>query len=183
MALRHVSSTPAAAWSELRARLAELDAADLLELLQALCERSADNRRFLATRLANEDPSAALADYRERIEAEFVLTDPPRRPRLGAARKAIRDYRRASADDAGGANLMLACLEAGNDFAHRHDDQGDAYFASLAQVLADLATLLRSQPHLFAALAPRLRTLRQNSKGVGWTWGQQVAEVVDALEG
>jgi hypothetical protein len=181
MALRHVSSSPAA-WSALRTQLEGLDAGELLELLRVLCERSADNRRFLAARLANDEEGGVLEDYRERIEAEFVLTDPPRRPRLGAARKAIRDYRKASADDAGAADLMLACLEAGTNFARQHEDPGDAYFASLAQVLGDLAAHLRAQPHLHAALAPRLRALRRDSKRVGWTWGPQVAEVVDRFE-
>lgn len=174
-------SGSAPSWRELRAQLAELDATALLDLLGALCERSADDRRFVATRLGGDDASASLEEYRERIESEFVLSDPPRRPRIGAARKAIRDYRKAAADDAGVADLMLTCLESGTSFARHYDDPGEAYFASLGQVLADLASLLRSQPHLHGGLAARLRNLRRDSKRVGWTWGRDVAEVVDRL--
>lgn len=170
-----------APWPALRRQLSALPQDELLELLEALCRRSADNRRFLAARLRGDDDSAALEEYRARVLEEFAAA-PARTPRLGAARKAIRDYRRASSDLPGSADLWLAFLDAGTELGRRHDDLGEAYYGSLAVGLRDLVALLRESPELRGACLPRLRELRDRARRVGWTWGATLGAAVDELE-
>jgi hypothetical protein len=172
---------PEPRWTQLRERLEQLERGDLLELLHDLFQRSVENRRFLAARLAEGDKGSALEDYRERIQAAFASFDPPQPPRLGEARKAIRDYRKATSDLDGCADLMLQYVEAGTDYSRQHGDMSEAYYHSLGVVLRDLDKLLRDTPALRASLRPRLEALRQSSRKVGWTWGAYVAEIVDRL--
>lgn len=170
------------AWTQLRARLEELPPAELIRVVRALYERSAENRRFLAASLLGSSPAAVLEDYREHIVHQFAATDPARSPRLGLARKAIRDYSKASGDAAGTAELMLTYLEAGNAFSRAHGDMSGSYYDSLSIVLRDLAEALRDSPSLYRSVAPRLAQLRQDARRVGWNWGGDVAEIVDRLE-
>ena len=171
-----------ASWTRLREQLTRLEPSQLLDLLRDLFQRSAENRRFLTAKLAGEDAAGALEDYRERIQAAFAGGDPPQPPRLGEGRKAIRDYRKATSDLEGTADLMLAYVEAGTDYSRQHGDMSEAYYHSLGIVLRDLAAALHDTPALLTPLRPRLGALRLSSRRVGWTWGAYVAEIVDRLE-
>jgi len=154
---------------------------EVVNLVRALFDRSADNRLFLAAKLRDENNESVLEEYRLRIEGEFSATEPPRQPRLGTARKAIRDYHRATGDTDGAAELMLTYVESGNRFSRSHGDMNASYYDSLGIVLRDLGEALRDAPPLYARLRPRLEALRRDSKRVGWSWGTYVAEVVDRL--
>jgi hypothetical protein len=168
-------------WPALRRQLERLPPEELLELLGALCRRSADNRRFLAARLGRGDEgSSVLEDYRARLLAEFA--SPGRMPRLGAARRAVGDYRKATGDVRGTADLMLAYVEAGTAFSREHGDMSEAYYDSLGIVLRQLAEMLQEDPDLRALLLPRLRALGQASRRVGWSWGGFVRDLLDTLE-
>lgn len=173
----------AVAWTQLRTRLERLSPAELIRLLRDLHGHSAENRRFLEAALLDRRSAAVLDDYRRHILDQFAPTDPPRPPRLGPARKAIRDYGRATGDAAGAAELMLTYVEAGNAFSRAHGDMRTSYYHSLAAVLRDLAEVLRDTPALYAVLAPRLSALRRDSRRVGWTWGGDVAAILEPLEG
>jgi len=169
-------------WPRIRQSLAALSPAQLLDLLHELHDRSADNRRYLAAKVNSSDGAAALQDYRERIDAEFVHGNPPRQPRLGAARKAIRDYQRATGDRDGAADLLLSFVESGNRLSREHGDMGSAFYDSLARALHDLGEVLHDDRALYGRLRQRLAQLRRDSQRVGWTWGAHVAEIVDRLE-
>jgi hypothetical protein len=172
-------------WKDLAPLLADRSREELLALVAELCRSSADNRRFVAARLggrdADESGAEVLEEYRRRIRQEFA-SEPARAPRLGVARKAIRDYRKATEDLEGAADLMLTYVEEGTRFSREHGDMSEAYYGSLGQVLRDLANLLRREPELRQARLPRLAALAEASRRVGWTWGGFVAEVVAELE-
>lgn len=168
-------------WTALRRQLAGKPASELLELLAELCRRSAEARRILAARLGGQDERGVFEDCRGRLAAEFAAA-PARMPRLGALRKAIRDYQRARSDAAGTAALWLEFLEAGTQFGCEHDDLGDAYYAGLSLGLRELVRLLQDDEELRSALLPRLHELRDRGRRVGWTWGPTLRAAVEELE-
>lgn len=172
--------------AEVARALAEKPREALVELILELYRASSDNRGFVEARLAagggDTERRELLEEHRRRIAVEFA-SDPPRAPRLGAARKAIRDYRRTANDLAGTADLMLTYVEEGTRFSREHGDMSDAYYHSLGLVLDELADLLGRLPQVRAGLAERLEALRRTSRRVGWTWGGFVAGVLDRIEG
>jgi hypothetical protein len=172
-------------WRDIGPLLADRTREELIALVADLCRASADNRRFVAARLggtgAKRRDEEALEEYRQRIRQEFT-SEPPRQPRLGVARKAIRDYRKATEDPSGRADLMLTYVEEGTRFSFDHGDMSEAYYGSLGLVLRDLAGLLRRQPGIREDLRPRLAALKEGSRRVGWTWGGFVAEVLEELD-
>lgn len=92
--------------------------------MKDLFELSADNRNFLAARLLvgdREEGGQSLSvsgPYRQRIHDAFYDNGgwPRGKLRLADARKAIRDYRKATSDVVGTMNLMLAYVETGTEF-------------------------------------------------------------------
>jgi len=167
-------------WTALRRQLADKPASELLELLGDLCRRSAGARRLLAARLGGQDDLGVFEEVRSRVLAEFAAA-PARMPRLGAARKAIRDYQRTRPDTAAGA-LWLEFLEAGTRLGREHDDLGEAYYAGLSLGLRELVRLLQADEEARRALLPRLRELRDRGRRVGWTWGATLRAAVEELE-
>jgi hypothetical protein len=167
-------------WGEVRSRLAALSPGELIDVVHDLFTSSADNRRFLAARLLGAQ-GPALEEYRSRIQAEFDHRL-PRDPRLRLARQAIRDYRKASADAAGTADLMLTYVEGGTAFTRSYGDMPQSFYGSLAGVLHDLDKLLRQSPAVYLHVRQRLLELRDRARHVGWGWGDYVEEVVGELE-
>ncbi len=103
-----------AGWQKVRGNLREWDKPALIALIKDLYHASLDNRNFLQARFqAEENEGEALDKYRRRIVEQFF----PRRgfaePKLTEARKAIRDYRKATGNLTGTVDLMLTYVESG----------------------------------------------------------------------
>jgi hypothetical protein len=130
-------------WSELKRGIAGLAHPDLVELVRDLAAYSPDNRLFLAARSHDEElRHAALEEYRWRIVEQFFPDRGYAKLGLGEARRAIGDYRRATADPVGTLDLMLSYLEAGTEFAAEAAGLDQAYFRSMLSMLDDVVTLL-----------------------------------------
>jgi hypothetical protein len=87
-------------WSDVKAKLAELDHKQLLAVIRDLYDSGAANRRFLHARCL---PSGAtIEEYRQRV-ADAIYPDPfsRRRISLREAKAVITEYRRSTADVAG----------------------------------------------------------------------------------
>ena len=99
---------PASGWSSIRPQLNDWSKPALMALLKELYDHAAENRDFLEARFQAEDGGGtALEKYRRKIVEQFF----PRhgsgigKLKLGEARKAIRDYRKATGKLLGTAEL------------------------------------------------------------------------------
>ena len=103
-----------AKWSQIKEKLSSLDKSGLSDLVRDLFKASADNRAFLAARfLEHGVGGVALEEYRRRIIEQFYPKRGFGKLKLSEARKAIRDYLKATADLTGTLELMLAYVETG----------------------------------------------------------------------
>ncbi len=173
------------AWTPLRKKLQGLDKPELLDLLKDLFDFSSDNRAFLAARFkTGGEGSAALEGYRQRILRQFVPERGLPRLKLAVARKAIRDYRKATGDPAGTVDLMLSYVEGGIVVTEEYGDMGEELYASLESVLGEAVELLRSPEgvEIYPLFAERLRELVGDTRHVGWGFGFFVADQVEDLE-
>ncbi len=63
--------------------------------------------------------------------------------KLGEARKAIRDYRKATGDLSGTAELLMTYVENGTRFTREFGDIDERFYSSVESALDELAALLR----------------------------------------
>ena len=177
---------PSTGWSSLRAKLNDWSKPALIALVKDLYDQAADNRDFLEARLLDADAGgAALEKYRHKITEQFF----PRygngigKLKLGEARKAIRDYRKATGNLQGTLELMLTYVETGTRFTCEYGDIDEPFYNSLDSVLADLARLLIDEaPELYPQFEERLQQLDYEASNIGWGYCDSVREQIQMLE-
>jgi hypothetical protein len=157
-------------WSDVKPKLADLDRAGLMGLVQELYAANKDNKAFLHTRFClGDDP---LEPYKDVI---ISWINPPdfRHPiSVSKAKKAVGDYKKALGQPEGLAELTVFyceeafCFLAGCGI----DDAGfyDALVRMFEQALKYLLVLPKVQQAAYLARLDRVRQLGQN---VGWGVG------------
>lgn len=86
---------PTYTWTHVKAQLRNLEKDDFLRLLHDLYALNADNRLFLTTRLLAGTPAEMVAPYRKAISQVFNPDRGHPSLQLGAARKALNDFKKA----------------------------------------------------------------------------------------
>ena len=101
-------------WSQIRRHLKGCSRPALLALAKDLYDASAANRDFLHARFqADGDSGEALEKYRRKIVEQFFPQRGFGNLKLAEARKAIRDYRKATGNLPGTAELLMTYVENG----------------------------------------------------------------------
>jgi len=130
-------------WSALRRQLASWNKPALLALVKDLYETAAGNRDFIQARCqAGASGGEILEKYRSKIVEQFYPARGEAKLRLGEARKAIRDYRKATGNLPGTAELLMTYVEQGAEFTHDYGDIDERFYDSVESALDELATLL-----------------------------------------
>jgi len=172
-------------WSALRHSLAALEKPALIALIKELHDAAAMNRDLLHARLlAGTNDDEILEKYRRRIVEQFF---PTRgligKLKLGEARTAIREYRKATGNIAGTAELLMTYVENGTRFTHEYGDIDECFYNSIECTLVELANLLRrGGQSLYPQFAQRLTAVALMSENVGWGLYDAVADVVHSIE-
>jgi hypothetical protein len=171
-------------WSSVRKELTSWDNAELLALMKDLYELAAENRDFIQARCQTaEGGGEVLEKYRGRIVEQFYPTHGYGKLKLGEARKAIRDYRKATGSIPGTAELLMTYVEKGAQFTREFGDTDERFYRSLESALAELSALFcREARELYPQFRDRLARLDELASGIGWGFCDFVAEVVGELE-
>ncbi|HEY8184517.1 MAG TPA: hypothetical protein VIF64_00530 [Pyrinomonadaceae bacterium] len=171
-------------WSALRRHVATWDKPALLALVKDLYEASADNRDFIQARCqAGESGGEILEKYRGKIVEEFYPARGEAKLRLSEARKAIRDYRKATENLPGVAELLLTYVEQGAEFTHDYGDIDEPFYNSLESALDELAALLHDEAReVYPQLSERLARVERMTDGIGWGFHDYIGDVVGQLE-
>ncbi len=176
----------AGGWSAARRHLATLDKPALLALVKDLYDSGAENRDFIQARCQTADSSGeVLETYRKRIVEQFFSkrADGIGALKLGVARKAIRDYRKATGNLSGTAELLMTYVENGAEFTSTYGDIDERFYSSVESALEELASLLLGDAReLYPQFSERLVRVEQMTDGIGWGFGDFVADVVCQLE-
>src|SRR5216684_457244 len=158
-------------WSDVKAKLASVDRAGLLVLVQDLYGAHQDNRTFLHTRLGlGED---VLEPYKQTID-RWLWPDVFRKQdtSVAKAKQAIASYKKAVGEPAGLAELMVFYCERAGGFCSDIGYQDDGYFDALVrmfeQALKAIAQLSASDRHALIARLDKVRAVSHNfGYGVG----------------
>ena len=171
-------------WSAVRQQLTSWDKPALLALVKDLYEAAAGNRDFIQARCqTGESGGDVLEKYCGKIVEQFFPTRGYGKLKLGEARKAIRDYRKATGSIPGTAELLMTFVENGARFTREYGDIDERFYRSVKSALDNLATLLyREARGLYPQFSERLARVAQLSNGIGWGFHDFVADVVGELE-
>jgi hypothetical protein len=172
------------AWSTARQHLAQWEKPALLALVKDLYDASAENRDFIRARCnAGDSGGEVLEKYRRRIVEQFFPARGFGKLKLGEARKAIRDYRKATGNIPGTAELLMTYVENGTRFTEQYGDIDERFYSSVESALDELAALLRGEAReMYPQFVDRLAEVDRMASGIGWGFCDFVANVVGALE-
>src|SRR5262249_18512997 len=127
-----MSEKKAAGWQNVRRQLNDWSKPALIALVKDLYDALPDSRVFLQARFqAEETAGAALEKYRHKIVEQFFPSRGFGKLKLGEARKAIRDYRKATGNLAGTIDLMLTYVQNGTEFTRQFGDIDAPFYNSL----------------------------------------------------
>lgn len=172
-------------WSAVHRQLAAWEKPALLTLLKDLYETAGRNRDFVHARCqAGKRGDEALEKYRGKIVEQFFPARGDGKLKLGEARKAIRDYRKAAGNIPGTAELLMTFVENGTRFTHEYGDMDERFYDSVESALDELAALLRGEAReMYPQFRDRLARVEQLTDGIGWGFHDFVRDVVGQLEG
>ena len=173
------------AWSTARQHLATWEKPALVDLVKDLYEAAAENRDFIQARCQAEDGGEALEKYRQKIIGHFFSKKAHGMSelKLGEARKAIRDYRKATGNIPGTAELLMTYVENGLKFTNEYGDVNERFYSSVESALEELAALFRGDARaLYPQFNGRLEKIEQETDGIGWGFHDTVAYVVGLLK-
>ena len=171
-------------WSAIRRQIANWPSPALVALIKDLHDASPANRNFLRARFDAEDAGGeALENYRRKIVEQFFPRYGFGKLKLAEARKAIRDYRKATGNIAGTVDLLLTYVENGTEFTQQFGDINEAYYNSLESALNELTELLRGPGReCYPQCRHRLGRIVQLANHIGWGYGDYVRDHVAMLE-
>lgn len=181
--MRDASNKPGG-WKAVRQQLTTWDKPSLLALVKDLYDATAANRDFIQAR-SQPDGSGGevLEKYRRKIVEQFFPARGFGKLKLGEARKAIRDYRKATGNLPGTMDLLMTYVENGTRFTREYGDIDERFYNSLESVLQELANLLRGEARdLYPQVKDRLVQVERMADGIGWGYGDFVTDVVYKLE-
>jgi len=169
MTKRHPRSQPT--WTDVKAKLADLDRTNLMGLVQDLYAAHKDNQTFLHTRFGlGED---VLKPYKETLE-RWLWPDVLRNQDISVAKakQAISSYRKAVGEPAGLAELIVSFCESAAGFSDNIGYQDEGYFDALVhmfeQALEVTCQLPEGNRDALIARLDRVRTISHNfGYGVG----------------
>jgi hypothetical protein len=171
-------------WSTVRQHLTTWDKPALLALVKDLYEAAGVNRDFIHARCkAGECGGEALEKYRGKIVEQFFPARGFGKLKLGEARKAIRDYRKATGNLPGTVELLMTYVENGTRFTREYGDIDERFYSSVESALDELAALLRGEAQgMYPQFRDRLARVEQMTDGIGWGFHDFVGDVVGRLE-
>ncbi len=171
-------------WSMVRKELNGWEKPALLALMKDLYASSAANRDFILARCMPGDAAeAVLESYRSKIVQQFFPARGIGKLKLGEARKAIRDYAKATGNLAGTAELLMTYVENGAEFTNQYGDIDERFYNSIESALDELATLLRGKAReLYPQFSDRLSQVEYATCNIGWGFHDYISQVVGQLE-
>jgi hypothetical protein len=158
-------------WNDVKGKVADFDRAGLVGVLQALYAASKDNRAFLHARLGlGADPLEPFKVTIKRWLWPDVLKD--QSTSVSTAKKAIADYKAATGQSEGLAELMVFYCECAAGFSNSIGYEDGVYFDALMRIFEQALKLSVTLPvDQRDVLLDRLDDVRRISHDFGYGLG------------
>ena len=157
-------------WSQVKAKLSSASQKELLDIIRDMYKLNPDNKVFLSSHLHIGDTQDLSELYRRIIRNEFNPDRGFPRLNLKAARKALNDFKKASADPKAVADLMVYYVEQGVQCTLQYGDIDEGFYSSLESVFSDAIELITKtgDTEMIADFYPRLERIVRDTSGIGW---------------
>jgi hypothetical protein len=168
-------------WSQIKARLSYLEKDDLLNVIRDLHHLNQDNKVFLASCLMLDDAEGLVEPYRRAIRREFNPDRGLPGLNIRAARKALTDFKKASANRRVVADLMVYYVEQGVVCTLEYGDIHEGFYNSLGSVFREAIALISGigDAELIEEFRPRLKRIVADTGGIGWGFHDFLADVYE----
>lgn len=152
----------------------------LISLVVDLCAVSPDVRRFLEAKFALVAP---LVPFKKIIDnalnPDVMKGNAP--ISFADARKAIRDYSKATGDEKGTLELMIYAVECGNDFTVQYGDIDERFYNNLESLFRKTVLALKKMDRQTVdEFLPRLQAVVEAAHGIGWGYYDGIADALAA---
>jgi hypothetical protein len=157
-------------WSQIKSQISLLEKEDLLTLLRDLYQLNADNKVWLATRFAAVSSDDLAEPYKRAIKKEFNPERGLPRLNIGAARKALTSFKKASATPEAIIDMLLYYVEQGVACTNQYGDIDERFYSSLESAFAEALEVIRKtgRSDIAEAFRPRLASIVSDTDGIGW---------------
>ena len=147
-----------------------MTSSELINLVRDLHKLNNDNKVFLASHLGLTDTETLAEPYRKAIRREFNPDRGFPRLNIGAARKALNGFKKASADPKAIADMMIYYVEQGVICTLNYGDIDEAFYSSLEGVFEDVINLIPrvGNVEVVEQFRPRLKRIVSDTGGIGW---------------
>jgi hypothetical protein len=172
-----------ASWRDVKAVLSEFSREQLLGALQDLYKLNPATKSFFHSRfLGGAGGADHLEAYKKRIR-NAISTNHTRPLRLGEARKAVNEFKKASGRLEETLELMLYYVECGNDFTLAFGDIDEAFYSSLESMFYGIVKILIKQKDAALAQAwlPKLEREYNRVSDFGWGYADYLSECLEEL--
>lgn len=172
-------------WTTVRQKLSSCSERDLLGLISELYELSKENKNFLEARFLQD--TSALDRYKAHIKRYLAPNEPWKASQqisIREAKKAISDYKKASANAIHLIDLMVYYVECGTDFSCEFGDMDETYYASLESMFDKAVTLMKKQAlYNVEDFIRRLEVVVRKASSFGWGYYDIISEILKEAYG
>lgn len=170
-------------WEGVKDRLLELQADQLIDLVGALYTASHANRASIHQRLdlPGVGPDTALVAQGKAKIGHYIDPGADEPFQLEAALDIVEHYRAQTRDPRGTVDLLIHCLESGNEASLAYGDLFEEFHETMAEVADRCGDALEANPDLVVAFLPRLQAAVADAAGGGWGPDDVLVELLDRV--
>lgn len=166
-------------WPQIRRKVERYSAKELIDLLKALYETSDEAKLFLEARLGKSEASLKthLTKLKRALAADPIYGD---EIDWSEADKVVNNYRIAARDDEGLAELLVTCVEVGNQFTLDYGDIDEGYYDTMEKCFQDAANHLVAMEQEGKNIDPyrtRLEKVVESTNGIGWGYHDALVDI------
>jgi hypothetical protein len=172
-----------ASWRDVKAVLSEFSHEQLLGTLQDVYKLNPATKSFFHSRfLGGASGVEHLEAYKKRIR-NAISTNHARPLRLGEARKAVNEFKKASGQLEETLELMLYYVACGNDFTLAFGDITESFYSSLESMFYSIVQMLIKQKDagLAQAWLPKLEREYNRVSDLGWGYADYLSDCLEEL--
>jgi hypothetical protein len=161
-------------WKNVKDILVKQDKSEIIKLVKELYLLNRANKDYFHTKFQLIDP---MEYYKDMIESN-ICPELNRPTRLGEAKKAITQYKKAVGDFLGELELMVFYVECGTSEIVQFGDMYEAFYDSLESMFGKITTKLqKSDIKIQKLFMPRLKKIISDSQGTGWGYCDALADM------
>jgi hypothetical protein len=165
-----------ASWSQIKSQIGSLEKEELLNLIRDLYQLNADNKVMLATRFSAVSSEDLVEPYKKAIRREFNPERGLPRLNIGAARKALTSFKKASASSDAVIDLLLYYVEQGVSCTNQYGDMYEQFYMSLESAFEEAIKLIQITGSS-KAYRSRLASIVRDTSDVGWGFHDQLSDL------